>query len=96
MRSILRSTPAMVAATGLLLWTPRATDAQRLATSDPVLQGIWDEAMNNSELESLAQALLDSIGPRLTASPGIEAAQDWATKMLRSWGVEARTEQYGT
>jgi len=42
--------------------------------------------MNNSELESLAQVLLDSIGPRLTASPGIEAAQDWAITMLRELG----------
>ena len=96
MRRILRSAPALLAATGLVISTSHATEAQRLATDDPVLQGIWDEAMNNSEFESLAQALLDSIGPRLTASPGIEAAQDWATRMLRSWGVEARTEQYGT
>ena len=96
MRRILRSAPALLAATGLVISTPHATDAQRLATDDPVLQGIWDEAMNNSEFESLAQALLDSIGPRLTASPGIEAAQDWAIKMLQSWGIEARTEQYGT
>ena len=96
MPDILRSARALLAATGLLIWTPQATDAQRLATDDPVLQGIWDEAMNNSEFETLAQALLDSIGPRLTASPGIEAAQDWAVTMLRSWGVEARTEQYGT
>ena len=46
--------------------------------------------------EPLAQVLLDSVGPRLTASPGIEAAQDWAVKTLQGWGVEARTEQYGT
>ena len=96
MRRILRSAPALLAATGLLISAPNATDAQRLATDDPVLQAIWDEAMDNSQLESLAQALLDSIGPRLTASPGMEAAQDWAIKMLQGWGVEARTEQYGT
>ena len=96
MPNILRSTPALLTTIGLLMWTPHATDAQRLATDDPVLQGIWDEAMNNSEIENLAQSLLDSIGPRLTASPGIEAAQDWAISRLRSWGVEARTEQYGT
>ena len=96
MRRILRSAPALLAVTGLLITTPKTTEAQGLATDDPVLQEIWDEAMNNSELESLAQALLDSIGPRLTASPGIEAAQDWAVRMLQRWGIEARTEQYGT
>ena len=75
---------------------PTHLDAQRLATEDPVLQGIWDQAIDNSHFESLAQSLLDSIGPRLTASPGMEMAQDWAVQVLRSWGIEARTERYGT
>jgi carboxypeptidase Q len=52
--------------------------------------------MVGSRLESLAQALLDSIGPRLTGSPGMERAQDWAVRTLRGWGVEARLEEYGT
>jgi len=69
---------------------------QSLATDDPVLRAIWREATGNSHLEPIAQALLDSIGPRLTASPGMERAQDWAVRMLESWGVEARLEQYGT
>ena len=70
--------------------------AQNLATDDAVLRGIWREAVDNSQLEPLAQALLDSIGPRLTASPGMERAQDWAVRMLESWGVDARLERYGT
>ena len=76
--------------------TPADLAAQRLATEDPVLQGIWDQAIDNSHFERLAQSLLDSIGPRLTASPGMEMAQDWAVQVLKSWGVEARTERYGT
>ena len=55
---------------------------QSLATDDPVLRAIWREATGNSHLEPLAQALLDSIGPRLTGSPGMERAQDWAVRML--------------
>ncbi len=73
-----------------------STSAQTLATDDPVLRQIWAEALQNSQLESLAQSLLDSIGPRLTASPGMERAQDWAVNKLGSWGYEARLEQYGT
>ncbi|MEZ4416043.1 MAG: M20/M25/M40 family metallo-hydrolase [Gemmatimonadota bacterium] len=69
---------------------------QTLATDDPVLQQIWDHAMNRSQLEPLAQALLDSIGPRLTASPGMERAQDWAVRRLSGWGYDARREEYGT
>ncbi len=71
-------------------------EAQSLATNDPVLRAIWTEAMGNSHVEPLAQALLDSIGPRLTGSPGMERAQDWAVRMLESWGVDARLERYGT
>ena len=70
--------------------------AQGLAVPDPVLEGIWAEAMQNSQFEPMAQMLLDAIGPRLTGSPHMERAQDWAVSMLSSWGVEARTEAYGT
>jgi carboxypeptidase Q len=96
MRTILRRTSVLVALTALLGSLPGAADAQQLATDDPVLREIWDQAMNESRFEQLAQTLLDSIGPRLTASPQMERAQDWAVKTLRSWGVDARTEQYGT
>ena len=53
MRRMLRQGPALLVATGLFA-SPQASDGQRLATGDPVLQGIWDEAMNNSAFESLA------------------------------------------
>ncbi len=69
---------------------------QRLATDDPVLQRIWEEGMNNSHFAELSQVLLDEIGPRLTASPGMERAQAWAVESLRGWGVDARLEEYGT
>jgi carboxypeptidase Q len=52
--------------------------------------------MENSHLEVMAQALMDSVGPRLTGSPGIDRAHDWAVRTLEGFGVEARNEQYGT
>ncbi|MDH5590337.1 MAG: M20/M25/M40 family metallo-hydrolase [Gemmatimonadota bacterium] len=70
--------------------------AQTLATDDPVLTEIWRQAMYRSQIPMLAQALLDSIGPRLTASPGMERAQAWAVGKLGGWGYDARTEEYGT
>jgi carboxypeptidase Q len=75
---------------------PGEAYAQRMVTDDPVLRAIWDEAMTRSQLEPLAQALLDSLGPRLTGSPGMERAQAWAVDALRRWGVSARLERYGT
>jgi hypothetical protein len=76
--------------------TPASVDAQTMATDDPVLQQIWDLAMNQSRIEPMAQALLDSIGPRLTGSPQMERAQDWAAPMMSGWGYDAGLEQYGT
>ena len=73
-----------------------AASAQTFATDDPVLRSIWTEAMDNSQVEDLAQVLLDSVGPRLTGSPGMDAAHDWAVKQYGAWGIDARNEQYGT
>ncbi|HUF26174.1 MAG TPA: hypothetical protein VMM18_04240, partial [Gemmatimonadaceae bacterium] len=65
-------------------------------TDDPVIRAMWTEGMESSRAERLAQALTDSIGPRLTGSPGQKAANDWAVAMFQSWGIPARNEQYGT
>ncbi|MBW3535236.1 MAG: M20/M25/M40 family metallo-hydrolase, partial [Gemmatimonadetes bacterium] len=43
-----------------------------------------------------AQVLLDSVGPRLTGTPGQEAAGSWVVERYRDWGIEARNEAYGT
>jgi len=69
--------------------------AQKFPTDDPIIKQIWEEGMNNSQAYRLAQALLDSIGPRLVGSPGQKAAHDWAVATYKSWGIEARNEQYG-
>ncbi len=79
----------------LLLGTP-ALAAQDFATEDPVLQGIWTEGMQRSEVPALAQTLMDSLGPRLTGSPQSEAAQAWAVATYDGWGIDARLENYGT
>jgi hypothetical protein len=71
--------------------------AQTFPTADPVIKRMWAEGMaERSQAYRLAQVLLDSIGPRLTGSPGHRNAMDWALKMYASWGIPARKEQYGT
>jgi hypothetical protein len=47
-------------------------------------------------VEALSQVLNDSLGPRLTGSPNLKAASDWAIATYAGWGVPARAEQYGT
>src|SRR5688572_3386478 len=71
--------------------------AQRFPTADPVIKRIWDEGMTDrSQAGALAQALMDSIGPRLTASRGHDSAVEWLLSLYQRWGVPARKEQYGT
>jgi carboxypeptidase Q len=70
--------------------------AQIFPTGNAVLQRIWDEGMERSQIEPLAHVLLDSIGPRLTGTPQQLAAHDWAVQMYGRWGIPARNEAYGT
>ena len=66
------------------------------AVENPVLRRMWAIGNDSSQLPRLAQALLDSLGPRLTASPGMTAAQNWLIATYTAWGIPARKEQYGT
>lgn len=75
---------------------PRPTTAQTFPTDDPVLRQIWAEGMERSRAQPLMQALADSIGPRLTGTPGIKAGNDWLVATYTRWGIPARNVQYGT
>jgi carboxypeptidase Q len=75
---------------------PLAAQTTQFPTDDPNIQRIWRLGMDSSHVEKLAQTLFDSIGPRLTGSPGLLAASNWVIGQYKSWGIEARREQYGT
>ena len=84
-------------ALGLALTTASAAEAQTFPTDDPVIRRMWQEGMEEgSQAWELAQALLDSIGPRLTGSPQYAAAGDWLLARYAEWGIEAEKQQYGT
>lgn len=86
--SLRRSLLALVA-------VPAVLQAQQMST-DPIVDRIFRLGMDSSRVHQLAQVLLDSIGPRLTGSPGMTAASDWVINSYRAWGIEARREPYGT
>jgi hypothetical protein len=65
-------------------------------TGDATVQRIYDEGMHHSQTASLAQVLMDSIGPRLTGSAANRAANDWLVRTYTAWGVPVHNEQYGT
>ena len=80
----------------LALATAATAQAPRFAARDSVLQRIWTLGTDSSQADVLAQTLSDSIGPRLTGSPGQKAGVDWLLSRYKGWGIAARAERYGT
>jgi hypothetical protein len=61
-----------------------------------MIRAIWEEGVGRSQVYELGQVMMDSIGPRLTGSPGMARANDWSVAKYAEWGIEAYKEQYGT
>ena len=61
-----------------------------------VINKIKDEEMQRSQVMSTVSYLTDVIGPRVTGSPGLRRAQQYAIDTLGSWGISnARLEPWG-
>jgi carboxypeptidase Q len=59
-------------------------------------QRIRDEGLNHSHVMEFASALMDGIGPRLTASPNAKKANEWTRDTLTKVGLEnAHLEDWG-
>src|SRR5918993_522266 len=70
-----------------------------IGQSEPVLQAIYkikDEGLERSKVMEIASYLTDVYGPRLTGSPNIKQAGEWAVKEMQSWGIQsARLQTWG-
>ncbi len=92
-----RSSFAAAAVSEAMLAHPLSAHQQtHFATNYQTLQRIWRLGMDSSQVQPLAQALFDSVGPRLTGGPGLLAASNWILGKYKSWGIDAKREQYGT
>src|SRR5215216_6071286 len=57
---------------------------------------IKDEGLKRSQVMEILSYLTDVYGARLTGSPNIKAAQEWAKGKLTQWGLQnARLEPWG-
>ena len=57
---------------------------------------IKEEGMKRSQVMDILSYLTDVPGSRLTGSPGIKAAQEWAKQKLAAWGLQnAQLEPWG-
>lgn len=48
---------------------------------------IRDEGLNRSQVLKTFEHFTEVIGPRLTGSPAVKAADDYAVKVLQGWGI---------
>lgn len=60
-----------------------------------VIDRIKDEALNHSQIMETVGYLTDVIGPRLTGSANLKAAEEYAVARMREWGASAHLEPWG-
>src|SRR5262245_37071632 len=71
----------------------------QLAVSEKVdldaVYKIKDEGLQRSKVMEIESYLTDVYGPRLTGSPNIKEAADWAQKTMKEWGLaNVKTESW--
>src|SRR5512147_864339 len=77
-----------------------ALSAAALCAEEKVdLQAVYkikNEAFRNSKVMEHAFYLTDVYGPRLTGSPGLKVAEEWAVRRFNEWGLAAvKLEKWG-
>jgi len=61
------------------------------------VQKIRTEGLDKSQVMDIAFQITDVAGPRLSNSPGLKRAQDWAVKQFNEWGLKnVHLEAWGT
>lgn len=79
----------------LLLFVSLPVSAQDKADQE-ANKVIRKHGLEKSKVMETASWLTDVYGPRLTGSPQLDRATEWAMNQLRSWGLEnVRTEKWG-
>jgi hypothetical protein len=84
---------AVLVLSGLLTLSAQSGEQIDLAA----LQRIKEEGLDRSQVMEIAWWLTDRYGPRLTNSPEMRAAADWAVTKLTEWGLaKVKQEPWGT
>ena len=79
----------------IVLLTAGSAAAQEKTNLDADNQ-IRDTALNHSQVMEMVGYLTDVTGPRLTGSPNLKRAEEYARDKLRDWGLEnAHLEAWG-
>ncbi|TWI97158.1 peptidase M28-like protein [Mucilaginibacter frigoritolerans] len=81
---------------GLLLAATTGTALAQEPVDTAMVHKIRNEGLNHSKVMETAFYLTDASGPRISGSPELKHAQEWAVNQLKSWGlVNAQRESWG-
>jgi carboxypeptidase Q len=81
---------------GLLLAATTGTALAQEPVDTTMIRKIRNEGLNHSKVMETAFYLTDASGPRISGSPELKHAQEWAVNQLKSWGlVNAQRESWG-
>lgn len=80
MKKVLASLAALI----IMAVTPMAAQAPGVSE---VYAQIRAEETNNSKIMWIIHEVADVYGPRLTGTPNLKAADDWAVRTMTSWGL---------
>src|SRR5206468_815869 len=84
----LRRTLALSAIIAVLVGFPLAADWPVTEKLDlDAIYRIKEEGLQRSKVMEIESYLTDVYGPRLTGSPNIKEAADWAQKTMTTWGL---------
>src|SRR4051812_6324433 len=83
----MKPTALLLSAVVLAAATPLAADSP---SADDITWRIRREATEHSQIMKTLHVLTDVYGPRLTGSPNLKQAGEWAAGQMKSWGM-ART-----
>lgn len=67
---------------------PGAALAQVAKPAADIHAAIREEGMKNSQILKTLHVFTDVYGPRLTGSPNLKAAGEWAVKQMKEWGFD--------
>ena len=84
--STIKSIIAILLLHSILL--PNLLLAQRAQPASDINERIRKEGMENSQIMKTLHLFTDVYGPRLTGSPNLKAAGEWAVKQMTSWGFQ--------
>src|SRR5947209_6065861 len=72
----------------LSIMLPFTVVGQNVSGTDDINAKIRKEGLENSEIMRTMHFLTDVYGPRLTGSPNLKAAGEWAIRRMKEWGLE--------